>query len=121
MDGADGGGMDIRVEPPQSLADLGRPPARLVLLQLHDQLLDLKGELIGVAVGPAAAIGQTLQAAILVAIEDLVAGLARDTELPAERRHLLAIEQSRHETKAFIHKVTLLPRHLCSPCKGPNV
>jgi hypothetical protein len=34
--------LDIAVKPPQLLADLWRAPARVFLLQLHDQRLNLK-------------------------------------------------------------------------------
>jgi hypothetical protein len=40
------------------------------------------------AAGPSAAVGQALEAAILVAAEDLVAGLAGNAELTAQRRRL---------------------------------
>ena len=41
-------------------------------------------QLVGVAHRPPRAIGQRLEPVLLVAIEDLVAGLARDAELPAD-------------------------------------
>jgi hypothetical protein len=44
----------------------------------------------GIAIGPAASVGQPLNAALLIAIEDLVAGLARNAELPAKFGHRLA-------------------------------
>ncbi len=37
---------------------------------------------------PSAAVGQALEAAILAAAEDLVAGLAGNADLTAQRRHL---------------------------------
>ena len=46
-------------------------------------VLHLKGKLKGKAIGPAASVGQPLNAAFLVAI-DLVAGLASNAELPAK-------------------------------------
>ena len=60
---------------------------------------------------PSTAIGQSFEPAILIALEDLVAGLARDIELPTQRRHLLALGQSRHKSQPLIHLATLLPRH----------
>ena len=107
--------LDVAMQPPQLLADLRGAPARPFALQLHDQLLDLERQLIGLPVRPAAAIGQAVQPAVLVALEDLVAGLARDIELPAQRRHLLAVEQPGHEPETFIHLGTLLPRHFALP------
>ncbi len=49
--------------------------------------LHLKGKLVGVAVRTAASVGQPLNSALLITIEDLVAGLARYRELPAQLRH----------------------------------
>lgn len=83
VDGADGGAMDIGIEPSQPLADLGRSPSGLVLLQSNDQRFDLKGKLVGVAIRPARSICQGLEAAIVVALEDLV---ARGPAAPSSRR-----------------------------------
>jgi hypothetical protein len=52
-----------------------------------------------------------LHATVFVAVEDLVAGLARDPELHAQRRHLLALEQAGDKPESLVHDVTLLPRH----------
>jgi hypothetical protein len=71
-------------------------------------------------VGPPAAIGQPVEPAVLIPLEDLVAGLARDIELAAQGRHLLAVEQSRYESETFIHLVTLLPGHFALP-QSPEV
>jgi len=90
--GADRGRVHIRIKPSQSFSDLRGSPARLVLLAPHDQRLDLGGQLVGMAVGPARAVGEPLQANLVVASEDLVAGLAGDAELTAQRRHLLAVQ-----------------------------
>jgi len=82
----------IGVKPSQLLADLRCAPARAFLLQLHDELLHLEWKLVGLAVGSATPIGESFQPAALVAIKDLVAGLAGDIELAAQHRHLLPIE-----------------------------
>jgi hypothetical protein len=50
----------------------------------------LKGKLMSIAIGTAASISQPWNAALLVAVEYLVTGLARDAELPAELGHRLA-------------------------------
>jgi hypothetical protein len=113
--GADGRGRDIVVLPPELLADLRGTPAGALPLELHDQPLDLKGQLVGLPVGPSAAIGQSFEPAVLIPLEDLVAGLARDIELPAQGRHLLAVEQPGDEPQTLIHLVTLLPRHFALP------
>src|SRR5438309_6284687 len=54
--GADGRGVDIAMEPPELLADLRSAPAGALALELNDQLLDLKGQLVGLPVGPSTAI-----------------------------------------------------------------
>src|SRR5690349_10741392 len=99
------------MQPPQLLADLRGAPARPLALEPNDQLLDLEGQLVGLPVGPARAIGQSLEPAVSIALENLVAGLARDFELAAQRRHLLAVEQPGHESQPFVHLATLLPWH----------
>ena len=53
-----------------------------------------------------------LNPAVPVASVDLVARLAGNPELCAQRRHLLAIEKAGNKPETFIHDVTLLPRHL---------
>jgi len=68
-----------------------------------------------------AAIGQAVQAAVLVALKDLVASLARDIELAADRGHLLPVEQAGDETETLIHLGTLLPRHFVLPAKCRSV
>ncbi|ESX53852.1 hypothetical protein X761_20205 [Mesorhizobium sp. LSHC424B00] len=45
--------VNVRIQPGQPFAYLWRTPGRLVLLEAHNQLLDLKRKLIGVAVGSA--------------------------------------------------------------------
>ncbi len=55
---------------------------------------------------------EPVQPALLVPVEDLVAGAPGDAELPAQRRHLLAFEQAGYESEAFIHRLTLVPGHL---------
>jgi hypothetical protein len=52
----------------------------LVALGRDNQALDLPRQLVGVANRPARAVGQGLETVFLVALEDLVAGLARNTE-----------------------------------------
>src|SRR5690606_18290053 len=71
-----------------------------------------------------ATIIQRLQAFILVATKDLVPGLARDAELPANLAHSFSLEKTGYEAKTLLHHRTLLPRHQrlplqsgkCYPC-----
>ena len=113
--GADGRGLDIAMQRRSFSRILGAPQLGSLALELHDQLLDLQRQLVGLPVGSSTAIGEPFEPAVLIALEDLVAGLARDIELAAQRRHLLAVEQSGDESKTFIHFVTLLPRHFALP------
>ena len=73
------------------------------------------------AVGPARAVSEPFQTNLVVAREDLVAGLAGDTELPAKRSHLIAVQSPGMELQSFVHGVTHLPGHLALPAKGPIV
>src|SRR5262249_41783010 len=53
--------------------------------------------------------------ALFVALEDLVASLARDAELAAQRGHTLTVLEPDHESHPFVHDRTLLPWHPPSP------
>src|SRR5260370_19341445 len=79
----------------------------------------------GIADRPPGAIAQGLQPVLLVAIENLVAGLARYAEIPAHVRHGLALQQAGNKAKTFFHNRTRFPRHphlplekseKCNPC-----
>ena len=113
--------MHIRIEPRQLLPDLRRAPTRLVLLEVHDLRLDLEGQLVGVTIRSTRPIGEPFQADLVVAREDLVAGLAGDTELPAEDGHRLAVQKPSNELQSFVHGFTRFPGHLALPAKGPIV
>src|SRR5258708_12840609 len=116
MDGALGRDPDIAVQSAnQELANLASTPMRLLALEGDDQALDLGWQLVGVAHGAARAIRQRFDPAILVALEDLVAGLAGDPELPADLRHRFAIEQFRHNPQPLIHYRPPLPLHQTLP------
>ena len=120
MDGALGRNPDIAVEPPdQELADLARAPVRLLGLQPDDQALDLLRQLVGIAHRPARPIAQGRKPVLLVAIENLVAGLAGYPEIPADVRHGLPVQQAGDKAKAFFHHRTRFPRHPhLPPAKG---
>ena len=119
MNRALGGDPDVAVEPSdQQLTDLARAPMRLLALQPYDQALNLLRQLIGIAHRPARAIAQGLEPVLLVAIENLVAGLARYPELPTDIRHRLPVEQAGDKAQAFLHHRTRLPRHQHLPPNG---
>src|SRR5581483_3893191 len=117
---------DVAVEPShQELADLARPPVRLLGLELDDQSLQLLREMIGITHRPSRAVAERLQAVFLVAIENLVAGLARYAELPADLGHGFPIQKPGDKAKALFRYRTRFPRHphlpqnksgKCNPC-----
>src|SRR5450432_4515251 len=117
MDGAFGRDLDSGESADQAFSDLTGTPAAVLALHVEDIVLNLKGKLMSIAIGAPAPVGQPLNPALLVAIEDLVPGLAGDPELSAEFRHGLAGEPASHKLKSFVHHRTLLPRHLTSSHK----
>src|ERR1700724_976727 len=121
MDGAIGGDPDIGESANQALSDLTSAPAGVLALNVEDVVLNLKRELMGIPIGTPAPVGQTLNPALLVALEELVPGFAGDPELSAEFRHGLAGDPASHKLKLFIHHRTLPPRHLTSPLKREKV
>ena len=81
VDRALGRNADVPVQSAdQALADLTGTPMGFLALGRDDQALDLLRQLVGVANRPTRTIGQGLQTVFLVALEDLVAGLARNAE-----------------------------------------
>ena len=116
MHGAPGRDPDVSGKPPdKEFPDLPGAPVRLVLFQAHDHALNRLGQLVCIAHRPARAVGQRLEPLILVAVVNLIAGLSRDAELPAEIAHALAIEKPNHKTKTFLHRRTRFPRHQHPP------
>src|SRR6202040_2319007 len=90
MDGALGRDGDAGESPDQALADLTGAPRGVFALHVQDKVFHLKGKLMSIAIGTAASVRQPLNTAFLVAIEDLIAGFARNAELPAQLGHRLA-------------------------------
>jgi hypothetical protein len=121
MDRADRRRVDVGIKPLQPIPDLGRAPTGLVVLEAHDQRLDLKGQLIGLAIRSSRPVGQRLEATFLVAPENLVACLAGNAELPAQTRHLLPVQRPGNELQPFIHRVTRFPGHLALLAKAQIV
>src|SRR5207248_1386870 len=105
-------------------ADLASTPMRLVTLGRDDQALELMRQLVGVANRPARTVGQGLETVFLIALKDLVAGLARDAERATDLAHRFAVQQLSDKPQALVHYRTLLPRHphlprnaeACYPC-----
>src|SRR6266536_3210197 len=119
MDGTFGRNPDVARQPAdQQLADLARAPVRLVAFEPDDEGLELRGQLVGVADRPARAVAQGRKPVLFVAVENLVAGLAGDAELPAHVRHGFPVQQAGDKAQAFLHHRTRFPRHQHLPPKG---
>lgn len=101
----------------EQLSDLAGAPVGALTLGADDETLELGRQLVGIAPGPPRAIAERFEAVLLVAIEDLVAGLAGDAELAGKIGHGFTLEQAGHEAQAFFHHRTLLPGHLHLPPK----
>ena len=56
----------------QALANFASTPAGVLVLDVQNVVLYLKGKLVGVAIGTPASVGEPVNAAFLIAIEDLV-------------------------------------------------
>src|ERR1700745_4513642 len=87
MDGAVGGDGNSGEPARQALADFASAPAGMLTLHIQEVVLDLKGKLVSVTIGTSAAVREPVNPALLVGIEDLEAGFARNPELPAQFRH----------------------------------
>src|SRR5215470_11446865 len=114
MDGAFGRDGNAGEPASQALADFARAPAGVLTLHIQDVVLDLKRKLVCVTIGTPASVREPVNAAVLVAIEDLVAGFARNPKLTAQFRHGFTREPPSHKLQSFIHHRTLLPRHCTS-------
>src|SRR4029077_9491658 len=77
-------------------------------------------QLVGVANRPARTVGQGLETVFLIALEDLVAGLARNAERATDLAHRFAVQQLSDKPQALVHYRTLLPRHPHLPQKGES-
>lgn len=86
----------------QNLTQLAGAPMGLLALEPDNQALDLLRQLVGIADRTTGTVGEGLEAAFFVAIEDLVAGFARYPELAAHRGHRLPIEEPGDEAKALL-------------------
>jgi hypothetical protein len=111
---ADGRRLDHGILAGQLVADL-QSPGGVFTLDAEDGALDLVGQAVGLPVGCPAAVVERIQAAFLVAVEDLVASDPGDAELAAQRSHFLAFEEAGDKAEAFVHRLTLFPGHLGAP------
>src|SRR6202041_212974 len=109
MDGALGRNLDVGEPADQALSDFPSAPAGVLPLHVQDEVLHLKRQLIGIAIGTTASAGQAFAPAILVASKNLVAGLAGDSELPAKFGQWLAGEPGGPAIHSLIPHPTHLP------------
>src|SRR5215471_17871649 len=118
-----GWNFDARESSCKTLPDFTGAPARVLLLHMQNIVLYLKRQLVRIVMGSTAAVGQPLQPTFLIAIEDLVTGLAGDAELPTQFRHRLACDPATHKLHSFVHNRPFLPRHSLPPSskKGKSV
>src|SRR4029079_2547641 len=107
-DGADRRQVEAHRALAELFSDLGRAPAGIFPLQSDDDRFNRCWQSICLAVGAPAPVVERGEAAVFVAVEDLVARFARDPELDAQRGHFLALEQTGHKAEPLIHDVTLL-------------
>src|SRR5258708_24427648 len=84
---------------------------RHVSIEHSDEALDLLRQLVGAAHRQPGAVGQSFEPMVLIALENLVTGLAGDAELPAHKAHLFAVQQASNKAQTFVHTRTLFPRH----------
>src|SRR6266566_2840759 len=90
VDGAAGGNLNLTGKATQqAFADLACAPVGFLPFEVEDGGLHLLGQLVAVTPRPARTVGQSFQTGFLVAVKDLVTGLARDSELSTEGRHFL--------------------------------
>src|ERR1700750_3006665 len=106
VDGALGWDFYVGKSSGQALANFASTPAGVLAFQVQDVVLHLKRQLVGVVMRTSASVRQTLHAAVLIAIEDLVTGLAGNAKFLTELRHWLPRSARRHDTQSFIHQRT---------------
>ena len=73
----------------ETLADFAGTPAAVLAFHVENKILHLKRKLMSIAVGAPTSIRQPLEAAFLIAIENLVTGLASNSKFPATFSHKL--------------------------------
>src|SRR5579872_1166767 len=114
-------------EPAQKpLPNLTGSPVRFFPFRCNNRRLHLLGQLVGITERPAGAIAETFQPTRLITFKNLVAGLSRNPEFPAQRSHALPILEPDHKPHSFVHNRAFLPWHpslpppfqakKCNPC-----
>src|SRR5882762_3559518 len=124
VDGAAGRNLNLTGKTTQqTFADFACAPVGLLPFEAEDGGLHLLRQLIAVTPGSARTVGQSFQTGFFVTIENLVAGLARDSELPTKRRHFLPVQQAGPKrtrssiTEHSFQGITPSPKgKKCHPC-----
>ncbi len=75
----------------QALTQFRSTPGGELLFEFDDQLLDLKGQAIGLAKRASTAIRKSFQTTVFIALNDLMAGDSGNTKLGTQGGNLLAI------------------------------
>src|SRR5437868_14091005 len=88
----------------QALADFPSTPAGVLVLHIQNKVFHLERKLVGVAERTAAPVCEPLNATFLIAIENLITGLARNAELPAEFRHRPAGYPASNKLQPPVHR-----------------
>src|ERR1700730_5621845 len=102
----------------EALPDLAGAPVGFLTLGGNDGRFDLLRQLVCISMRAPGTIREPLQSAFLIAVDDLVAGLAGNLKLAAQRGHALAVFEPNHESYAFVHNRTFLPWHPTAPLTG---
>jgi hypothetical protein len=77
MNGAFGGDLDAGESADERLADFASTPTVVLAFHVENRILHLKRKLMSIAVGASTSIRQPLEAAFLIAIENLVTPTAQ--------------------------------------------
>jgi len=85
----------------QALANSASTPAGVLMFHIQNVVFHLERKLVGVPIEAATSVGQALNTALLIAIEDLIARLARDAETPCRVRPLLRRLAGEPQTAVF--------------------
>jgi len=88
----------------QALANFASTPAGVLVFHIQDVVFHLERKLVGVPIGAATSVGQTLNTALLIAIENLIARLR---EMPNSlQSSAIASPASRRATNCTLSSVT---------------
>src|SRR5678816_1500894 len=117
-DGACHGPRPVGLAPSEDHQQFPWAPAWMTPPQGHDGVDDRRGYRVGMRPRRTRAIHEGADAALFVALDPLVTGLATDAGVLAQRREgLLVLKIPRDELHTFIHGISLMPWH-ATACRG---